>query len=177
MKKVIILCSAVAISLGMIGCEAKQESKMGKENTTKETILASNTDKETKVSKVDNENNIDKYKKLIGLSKEEIINIMGKEHQTIDEGGLEFLNSGIRVWFGEDGKTVNQIFMNSSDIDFNGARVNDKIEDFKNIFGKPVLEDTQSAYSNFNYEGLVLHVQYDSNSGKVIAVYLMDEWK
>ncbi|QGU94478.1 hypothetical protein GOM49_04610 [Clostridium bovifaecis] len=166
MKKIITVGITLLLGLSTIGCTAKQE-----------VMLGAKVSQEEKATKAEEKNTIENYTKLIGLSKEEIIDVMGEEATPIDEGGLEFSNAGIRVWFGEDGKNVSQIFMNSSDIDFNGARIGEKIEDFKSVFGKSVLEDTGSAYSNFDYEGLILHVQYDPSTKQVIAVYLMDEWE
>ncbi|PAB59621.1 hypothetical protein [Anaeromicrobium sediminis] len=171
MKKIMSVCIALLLGVSMIGCTDKQEE------TKEVTISDSEVSQEVNVSVEEEKNNIEKYKKLIGLSKEEIIKAMGEEPNSVDEGGLEFSNASIRVWFGEDGKKVNQIFINNNDVDFNGAKVGEKIECFTNVFGKPVGEDTGSAYSNFDYEGLVLHVQYDPSTEKVFSVYLMEEWK
>lgn len=173
MKKLTSICTILLLGVSMAGCAAKQEVSLGS-GSSKET---SSISQETKVNDKEEKNTIDKYIKLIGLTRDEIVNVMGEKPNSVDEGGLEFPSTGIRVWFGEDGKTVNQIFMNATSIDFNGARVGENIEKFKNIFGKSVLEDKESAYINFDYKGLVLHVPYDSKTQKVIAVYLLKEWK
>lgn len=121
------------------------------------------------------ENTLEKYVGFIGMSRDEIIEVVGEEPSTIDEGGLEFEKAGIRVWFENDGKAVNQVFTQNKDVDFKGAKIGDKIEQFETAFGAPVLEATSSTYSNFDYEGLVLHVEYDSSSEKVYAVSLLKE--
>ncbi|MBF8982344.1 hypothetical protein IZY60_02220 [Lutibacter sp. B2] len=193
MKKIIMVLIALLLGISMIGCtneqdtssaEASQEEKVIKEegSAAQEEIKQQGTSgsevyQEVKNTKKDEKNAFEKYTKLIGLSKEEIIKAMGEEPSSADEGGLDFSNGGIRVWFGNGGKTANEVFMDSSDIDFNGARIGEKIGEFKNVFGKIVVEDTGSAYSNFDYEGLVIHVQYDPSTEKVVAVYIMKEWK
>lgn len=173
MKKITAVCTALLLGLSMIGCTAKQQVGLGSD-VFKET---SDISQKTKVTEKEEKNTVDKYTKLIGLTRDEILKKLGEKPNFVDEGGLEFPRVGIRVWFGEDGKTVNQVFMNSKDIDFNGARVGENVEKFKSIFGKSVLEDKESAYINFDYKGLVLHVPYDSKTQKVIAVYLVKEWK
>ncbi|WBW97183.1 hypothetical protein [Oceanirhabdus sp. W0125-5] len=182
MKKIIMICITLLLSITMIGCTNNQESNEKKDNTNQDTIIsAEGSQKETSKEEVtisDNDKNtVEYYAKLIGLGREEIIDAMEEEPTVIDEGGLEFSKADIRVWFIEDGKTVDQIFTQNSEIDFNGAKIGGDIEDFKKAYGEPTAEDAGSAYSNFDYESLVLHVQYDSNTGKVIAVYLMKEWK
>lgn len=173
MKKVTIICAALVLGLSMIGCTTKQEIGLGS-GASKET---SSISQETKTTENEEKNTVGEYAKLIGLSRDEIVKKLGEKPNFVDEGGLEFPSIGIRVWFGEDGKTVNQVFMNRTDIDFNGARVGEKVEKFKSIFGKITAEDKEAAYVNFDYEGLVLHVPYDHKTEKVIAVYLITEWK
>jgi len=182
MKKIVMVCITLLLSLSMIGCTNKQESSLKKEDTKQETTESSeDTQKETSEEEIttkDHEKNtVENYVKLIGLSREEIIDVMEEEPTVIDEGGLEFSKADIRVWFIEDGKTVDQIFTQNSEIDFNGAKIGGNIEEFKKAYGEPTAEDTGSAYTNFDYEGLVLHVQYDPSTEKVFSVYLMKEWK
>ncbi|MBM7870881.1 hypothetical protein JOC70_002375 [Clostridium pascui] len=173
MKKITAICTALLLSLSMIGCTAKQQVGLSSD-VSKET---SDISQKTKLAEKEEKNTVNEYTKLIGLTRDEIIKKLDEKPKLVDEGGLEFPSVGIRVWFGEDAKIVNQVFMNSKDIDFNGTRVGENVEKFKSIFGKPVLEDKESAYINFDYKGLVLHVPYDSKTQKVIAVYLMKEWK
>lgn len=177
MKKIIMICIAISLGLSMIACTNKQESSVEKEEINQESTSAPEVSKKAKEMKEEEKKTLEKYVKLLGLSREEIIDVMGEEPSVVDEGGLEFPNAKIRVWFIEDGKTVDQIFIYDSEVDFNGARLGGNIEEFKNIFGKTVVEDTGSAYSNFDYEGLVLHVQYDPSTKKVFSVYLMKEWE
>ncbi len=173
MKKITTLCIAVLLGLSMIACTDKQESNVEKEEIKQDIEVS----QKENVTKEDEKNSLERYEKLIGLSREEIIDGMGEEPNVVDEGGLEFPKAKIRVWFIEDGKTVDQIFIDDSDVDFNGARLGGKIEDFKNVFGEPVLEDDVSGYSNFDYKGLVLNVAYDFSTKEVFAVYLLKGWK
>lgn len=168
MKKIIVICIFL-LTLSIASCTNKQENKDNKS--------AQESSKQIETSSINNKKTIEKYAGLIGLTKEELIKAMGEEPNAVDEGGLEFPKDGIRIWFGDDGKTVNQVWMSSIDIDFNGAKIGETIEDFKNIFGKAIQEDTSSAYSNFNYKNLILNVNYDPNTKKVFAVYLVKEWK
>ncbi|WFD11130.1 hypothetical protein [Tepidibacter hydrothermalis] len=188
MKKIITMGIVLVLGLSMIACtnkdessmsqeEIKQESSIEKEGTKQDITSDSEVSKKENVTKEDEKNSLEKYIKLIGLSREEIIDAIGEEPNVVDEGGLEFLSEDIRVWFGEDGKSVNEIAIYNSDIDFNGASVGGKIDDFKNIFGKPVLEDNVSGYSNFDYKGLVLSIAYDPSTDKVVGASLIKEWK
>lgn len=173
MKKITMICIALVLGLSMIACTNKDESGVEKEGTTQNVEVSQ---KENMI-KEDEKDSLEKYEKLIGLSREEIIYAMGEEPDSADEGGLEFLNADINVWFGDDGKSVNEIAIYNSDIDFNGAKIGGKIEDFKKVFGKPVVEDNASAYSNFDYKGLVLSVAYDPSVDRVVGVSIMKEWK
>lgn len=188
MKKIITIGIVLVLGLSMIACtnkdestvsqeEIKQESSIEKEGTKQDVISGSEVSQKENVTKEDENDSLEKYTKLIGLSREEIINAMGEEPNVVDEGGLEFPKTKIRVWFIEDGKTVDQIFIDNSDVDFNGAKLGGKIEDFKNVFGEPVLEDDVSGYSNFDYKGLLLNVNYDFSTKEVFAIYLLKGWK
>jgi len=173
MKKIIMICITLLLGVSMIGCTDKQDISVENEEI-KQDVESSQESKETEKEE---KKALEKYVKLLGLSREEIIDVMAEEPIVVDEGGLEFPNAKIRVWFIEDGKTVDQIFIDDSEVDFNGARLGGNIEDFKNIFGEPVNEDSATTYSNFDYKGLVLHIQYDPSTKKVFSVYLMKEWK
>jgi len=112
------------------------------------------------------------YLNFLGLSKEELINNLGEEPTTIDEGGLEFKKAGIRVWFKED--KVNQVFTQSSDINFKGAKIGDKIDEFKKVFGEP--ESNENGVMNFKYEdNAYISINYDTNNNDTYAVYFLTE--
>ncbi len=113
------------------------------------------------------------YLDLLGLGKEDLINNMNEEPDTIDEGGLEFKEAGIRVWFNWDTNTVSQVYIERNDLDFNGAVIGDKIEDFKAAFGEPISD--QNGDMHFKYEDRYISVTYDMETGTTIAVYLLSE--
>lgn len=175
MKKIGALVAIVLLSLSAVACTSKEDTK-GDSSLNKETVQVSLTSKGASED-VENRNyNFENYIKLIGLEKEKLITTIGEEPETIDEAGLEFAKAGIRVWFKDYGTgPVQQVFINKKDVDFKGVRVGDKIESFKNIFGKPVKEDISSAYSNFEYNGIVLSVYYDPKTEATFAVYILDK--
>lgn len=109
---------------------------------------------------------------LLGLSKEELIEQVDSEHTTIDEGGLEFSQPEIRVWFDKDGK-VNQIFTVDKGIDFNGTKIGDNIKSFVEKFGEPTKDNNGEAH--FTYKDIFILVHYDSETGSTYDVYLLKE--
>ncbi|MBZ9633851.1 hypothetical protein [Clostridium sp. FP1] len=116
------------------------------------------------------------YIKLIGLRKKELIAKLGEKSTTIDDGGLEFSQLDIRVWFKNYGNgPVEQIYIDNKDIDFNGAKLGSKIGSFQSVFGKAVEEHTTFAYSNFKYNGIVLSIYYDPKTETTFAAYILDE--
>ena len=179
MKKVILAGIALLLALSMAAC-TKQEGGVENEDVKQEAASGSEQSQEAKDSseygKEGERKTLEDYKTMIGSSREEIIDSMGEEPSVIDEGGLEFSKAGIRVWFGDEGKTVQEVGMYSSDIDFNGASIGGNIDDFKNAFGDPIQEDPGPAYCLFKYDELLLHAAYDPNTGGVVGVSLMKEW-
>jgi len=112
------------------------------------------------------------YISLLGLSKEEITAKIGEEPSDVDEGGLEFKNAGIRVWFdGNENRTVSQVFTARKDISLNGAVIGDKIDAFKKAFGTPLSD--KNGDMHFAYKGAYLSVIYDTASGDTAAVYIL----
>ncbi len=112
------------------------------------------------------------YLDLLGLDRDELIDALGEEPESIDEGGLEFKKAGIRVWFDQD--AVSQIFTQRQDIDFNGAKIGDKIDAFKKAFGEPVSD--QNGDMHFKYgDNAYISVNYDTDTGETFAVYLLSE--
>ena len=167
-RGIIILALMGVVSVG----GAKSFVHISENTIKKDTVMTENV-----VTQVDEKNNnFENYIKLIGLDKEKLISTLGEEPNSIDEGGLEFSKSGIRVWFKDYGVgPVQQVFINKDEVDFNGVKIGDKISSFKNVFGKPVNEDISSAYSNFEYNGVVLSVYYDSKTEITFAVYILDK--
>lgn len=115
--------------------------------------------------------NFEKYVGFIGLDKESLIKQIGEEPTIIDEGGLDFAKLGIRAWF-KDGR-VSQIFTQNTDVDFNGAKIGDSIERFTEAFG-PSISD-QNGDMHFKYNDIFLSVNYDTDTRKTIAAYILAE--
>lgn len=126
---------------------------------------------ETNVS-TGEENNLDKLIGLLGLTKEEISKELGEEPSKIDEGGLEFINYGIRVWF-DEGAKVNQIFLLAGDIDLKGVKAGDTISAFKEVFGDPVKDNNGDAH--FKYGDIYLSVNYEKDTLKTYGIYILSE--
>jgi len=175
MKKKIVLAAMVFLTLSTISYTSY--------GITKGSISAKEASKSEMLSKdsyafVNKKNKtFVEYIKLIGLNKRELITSVGEEPTSIDEGGLEFSKIGIRVWLkGYGTGPVEQIFINKKNVDFNGAKIGDRISSFKNKFGLPVAENTGSAYSNFEYNGVVISVYYNPKTEVTFAVYILDEF-
>jgi len=179
MKKSISIILTTACIVGLVGCGAKNNvNTKPSENISIEEKQNSNNSKNQKEENQENEtskNKFEEYSKLIGLTKEELINTLEEDPVSIDEGGLEFPNANIRVWFENYGEgPTNQIFIQNKEINFNGAKIGDKLSNFKKIFGEPILEDSSSAYSNFKYNDIILSVYYDSKTEETFSVYILN---
>ncbi|UOO37059.1 hypothetical protein IZU99_07220 [Oscillospiraceae bacterium CM] len=114
--------------------------------------------------------------KLLGLTKDALIKAIPETPVTVDEGGLGFEKTGIRVWFdNESYTTVAQVLILSDAIDINGLKLGDSFEAFKAVFGEPMSDTNGDAH--FKYGDMYLSVVRDpaDQSGKVIAVYLLSE--
>ncbi|MBU3188095.1 hypothetical protein K9O30_00655 [Clostridium bowmanii] len=175
MKKIATLTILVLFSVFTAAFTSNAITK-GSNSSTKEIVqsdsLSSESNKET--SKKDT--SFLNYIKLIGLNKTELMEKLGEEPTTIDEGGLKFSQLDIRVWFKDYGKgPVEQVYIDNKDVDFDGLRLGDKICSFKEKFGKPVEEHLSFAISNFKYKGIVLSVYYDPKTETTFAVYILDE--
>ncbi|WML32729.1 hypothetical protein [Clostridium sp. OS1-26] len=146
-----------------------------KASTTKTNTITDTSKSKNVVSNSNNgTNSFEKYFRLIGMSKEKLISTLNEQPVSVDESGLEFKKNGIRVWFDyNNGIIVNQIYIEKSDVNYNGVKIGDTINNFKKVFGKPEREDTSSAYCNFKYNGMFLNVSYDPKTQKTISVYIM----
>ena len=120
-----------------------------------------------------NDKSFETYMELLGLSKQDLLNRMNEKPDTIDEGGLEFKEEGIRVWFDMETGVVSQIYFDKNDMDFNGARIGDKIERFKTAFGEPISDNNGDMH--FKYKDRYISVNYDAQSQITVAVYLLSE--
>lgn len=183
---------ALIITISFAGCGSKvstNEDNIKKEVAVQETSKDSNdtsstlqdTSKETTSEnektvnelKSDNkESSFNEYINLLGLSKEKLIGTLNEKPSPIDEGGLEFKEAGVRVWFDAKSHTlVDQIFIMKSDMDLNGVKIGDKISKFKEVFGKSVSDKNGDAH--FKYKDIFLSVNYDTKTEQTYGVYLL----
>ncbi|MBP1754526.1 MAG: hypothetical protein H6Q59_924 [Firmicutes bacterium] len=140
------------------------------QNPTLEPTKAPQADNQTTDS--DQYKNMDQLATLLGLSKEELTTKVNSEYNVVDEGGLEFVQPKIRVWFDEDSK-VNQIFTVDSEIDFDGLKVGDDIKSFQEKLGDPTKDNNGEAH--FKSGDLFVVVHYDTETGKSYDVYLLNK--
>ncbi|MBU3113245.1 hypothetical protein [Clostridium lacusfryxellense] len=174
MKKRFVLIAIVVLVLSTISYPSKAMTNQ-KNNFKKEKIENVVPIKLIKDNTVQSRN-FEDYIKLIGLSKKQLIDTIGEKPTTVDEGGLEFFKYGIRVWFeGYGTGPVQQVYTDKKNVDFRGVKIGDKISDFKKIFGKTVQQNTTSAYSNFEYNGIILSVYYNPKTKITFAVYILDQ--
>lgn len=157
MRKLLVACMALLVVLSTVAC--------------------SSTDKDESIS--DEKNTIERYAKLVDLSKEEIIDILGEEPRYGENQDLEFEKTGIEISLGSIGtasEVVTKITITSGDIDFNGVRLGSNIEDFRNVFGKEFRSG--EGYSDFKYnDNLILSVEYSVNkedTGTIVKAYLLN---
>ncbi|MBZ9686115.1 hypothetical protein G9F72_007185 [Clostridium estertheticum] len=175
MKKMAALAVLVFLTLFTVAYTSNAMTK-GNDLLTKETVQNvlpnGESGKETSEKSISFTN----YVKLIGLNKKQLISTLGQQPTSIDEGGLQFSESDIRVWFKDYGNgPVEQVYIDNKDVDFKGVKLGDKISSFKDKFGKPIEEHVTFAYSNFKYNGIVLSVYYDPKTETTFAVYILDK--
>lgn len=174
-KKITVFALVVLLALSTGACSSKENTKESN-SLTKEAVQSVVASKDIAKNVAGESKSFDNYIKLIGLSKKELISMFKEEPTVVDEGGLEFPKEGIRVWFKDYGAgPVQQVFTTKKDVEFNGAKIGDKIGSFKSAFKKIVKEDVNSAYSNFEYEEIILSVYYDSKTEITFAVYILDK--
>ena len=112
--------------------------------------------------------------KLLGMTKDQLTAAIPETPTKVDEGGLGFDKTGIRVWFDADtGTKVAQVLILTDKIDINGVKVGGSYDDFKAVFGEPVSDNNGDAH--FKYGDIYLSVVRDINSGTVAAVYILAE--
>lgn len=153
--------------------ESVNEPNTSKQDTTElSTNQDNNSNNESKSE--DTDNSFEKYLKYLGLSKENLISTLNEKPTTVDEGGLEFKEAGIRIWFDPNTFTkVSQVFTQREDIDFNGVKIGDKIDEFKKAFGEPVSDNNGDMH--FKYDNAYISVNYDTKTNVTFAVYLLSE--
>ncbi|MDK9710104.1 hypothetical protein [Acidaminobacter sp.] len=119
--------------------------------------------------------NVEKYRVLIGLKQSRIEAMFDETSEGINDSGIEFKHSGIRIWFDEAHGRAVHVMILSKDVDFNGARIGDSEQAFEDAFEKVIDNHPGSGYKDYGYEDLVLRLYYDAASGKTEAVSLMLE--
>lgn len=118
----------------------------------------------------------EKYIPCLGMTKAEVIQAVGEEPTTIDEGGVDFAEATLRMWFDENGK-VRDILFGAPDVDFNGARYGQKFDAFHQAFGEWFQRDENSAYAVFRYQGIDVDVDYDPKTQVIASVHILTKWK
>ncbi|MBF8984687.1 hypothetical protein IZY60_14165 [Lutibacter sp. B2] len=157
MRKILVVCMALLLVLSTVGCSNKEENE----------------------SIADEKITIEQYAKLVDLSKEEIIKVLGEEPKYSEDQDLEFQKTGIKISVGSigvDSEVVTKITITSGDVDFNGVKLGSNIEDFRNVFGKEFRSG--EGYSDFKYnDTLILSVDYSTNkedAGKTVRAYILN---
>ncbi|MDN5298082.1 MAG: hypothetical protein PWP51_635 [Clostridiales bacterium] len=111
------------------------------------------------------------YISLLGMDSETLAQTLNETPTKTDEGGLVFENEGIRVWFNDE--AVSQVFMTSPDVDLNGVKIGDSIDDFKSVFGEPISDNNGDMH--FQYGDVFLSVNYDVTTQQTVALYILKE--
>lgn len=139
------------------------QTEAAKESSTTEAITTAAEDESAR---------LDSYIGLLGLTKEELVKNLGEEPEKIDEGGLEFKNAGIRIWFDQTNyKTAEQIFVMDPDFDIQGVKLGEKIDKFKEVLKDPVSD--QNGDAHFKYNDIYLSINYDTNTQVTYGLYLL----
>lgn len=108
---------------------------------------------------------------LLGMNRKMVIKTLKENPVVIDEGGLEFKKTGIRVWFDKDAR-VSQVFTQRQDVLMKGAKISDKINRFKKAFGNPISSKKDEMHFRVQ-KGVVLAVNYDGKTEVTYAVYVL----
>jgi len=170
-----ILLLAISI-IGLSGCGIKNtpsESPSTSVDNTQSTNSPESTMQSTPNSTDTKgvQNNLSSYISLMGLSRDKLADTIKETPSSVDEGGMEFKNAGIRFWFDTQSGTVNQIFTQNKNIDLNGVKIGDKIDKFEEKFGKPVSD--KNGDMHFKYKDVFLSVNYDTETGTTYALYIL----
>lgn len=113
----------------------------------------------------------DMYLNLLMMTLEEADQALGEESEKTEDESFYYKNQGITLWL--DRGFVSQVLIMNSEVSFNGAYVGDDIQKFKDVFNEPSQDINSEAH--FNYDNKFLIVQYDTKTGKTVAVYLLSE--
>ena len=166
---VIVIIAVMAVlaftDVNLFGFKTKETQKVISEETQKE--VSEETRKEV------SNNSFEKYFSYLGVSRDKLKKDLGVFTE-IDEGGLEFKDVGIRVWFENDENTAKSIsvLIENPDVDYNGIKRGENINRFREVFGVPLSDNTTSAEAIFVYKQVWVIVDYDPKTGKTAAVYV-----
>jgi len=172
----------IAVGLGSItGCQAKvsvspSDSPSASAATAEPSSTATDASSQPSITSPDASPamSFESLISLIGLTKDELLAAISEKPVTVDEGGLGFAKTGIRIWFDTaTNKTVALVLIISNSIDINGLKLGDSLNDFKNVFGKPISDISGDAH--FTYDSIYLSVAYDTSTNKIIAVYILKD--
>lgn len=109
---------------------------------------------------------------LIGDTKAQLLETVGETSYPVENGGLGFDRTGIRVWFDASGEnTVARVRIMTTAIDLGGVSLGDSITAFKDVFGQPTSDVDGQA--RFTLADATLSVTYDTATGKTGAVYIL----
>ncbi|MBE5979457.1 MAG: hypothetical protein E7249_10005 [Paenibacillaceae bacterium] len=176
-----LLAALLLISmLEISGCSIKETDRTAgsTKESTAPSITQTEASKESSAAEAittaaeDESARLDGYIGLLGLTKEELVKNLGEEPEKIDEGGLEFKNAGIRIWFDQTNyKTAEQIFVMDPDFDIHGVKLGEKIDKFKEVLKDPVSDRNGDAH--FKYNDIYLSINYDTSTQVTYGLYLL----
>lgn len=162
--------------LEVTGCSLQQKDRTGENTKASTAAPVSQTEviaESSKAAVTETESALlDRYVGLLGLTKEELVKSLGEEPEKTDEGGLEFKNAGIRIWFDQTNyKTVEQIFVMDPQFDILGVKLGEKISRFKEVLKDPVSDRNGDAH--FQYNNVFLSINYDTETQDTYGLYIL----
>lgn len=169
--KLMIGLISISCIITFSGCAAKGDTQRQELDKNGKKITVISNSEGSQSLNITAKNSVDSYLSLIGVRKDKVSDLLGETPVPIDEGGSMFKKTGIRVWY--KNQVVDQIFTQSKDIDFNNAKIGDNISSFKKAFGEPISDKNNDAH--FKYKNVFISVQYDKESGKTFAVYILKD--
>lgn len=122
-SKFIVGMLCISCMITFLACAVKNDNQRQEIDKNGKKITVIDNSNGLQSLNIDNKNSIDSYLSLIGINKEKVDDLLGEKPVLIDEGGLSFEKTGIRVWFKDygNGQVVDQIFTQREDINFNNA--------------------------------------------------------
>lgn len=170
---VLLLISMMEVT----GCSLQQKDRTGENTEASTAVQVSQNDvtKESSAAAVTETEPalLDRYIGLLGLTKEELVKSLGEEPEKIDEGGLEFKNAGIRIWFDHTNyRTAEQILVMDPQFDILGVKLGEKIDRFKDVLKDPVSD--QNGDAHFKYNNVYMSIIYDTETQDTYGLYILN---